>query len=71
MILVYFWFMLHLTIQDKIFLSALPEKFTKQQAIDICIELELSKRFFEVSMRKKSFKDVIKRYSQGVYIKTS
>lgn len=48
--------------------QALPTgKFTRAQAIDVCKELNLSDRKFDLSMRSRKFKDLFKVHGPGVY----
>lgn len=49
--------------------NALPDIFTKKQAEEICIKLNLPERKFETSLRRKDFGKLFKKIQHGEYQK--
>lgn len=48
---------------------ALPDSFTRKEAVSVCERLNLSPRKFDNSIRRKDFKALFRSASQGVYVK--
>jgi hypothetical protein len=47
----------------------LPKKFTRRQAMEICKQIGLNERYFEISLRRKKWNDKFQRVFQGEYEK--
>jgi hypothetical protein len=49
--------------------QALPDTFTRKEATELCLKLNLSPNKFEISMRRKDFKALFRKADKGVYFK--
>jgi hypothetical protein len=49
--------------------QTLPEEFTRKEASETCIRLNLTDRRFDVSIRRKDFGSLFRKVGQGKYIK--
>lgn len=49
--------------------QTLPDSFTAAEAVAICERLNISKRRFEVSLRRKDFGKLFRKVKQGCYVK--
>lgn len=49
--------------------NALPEKFTRKEAVQVCVSIGQSVNAFEVAMRSQNFSSEIHRIAQGRYRK--
>jgi hypothetical protein len=55
--------------QLELLYQALPETFARKDAIDVCKRLNLPETKFEMSLRRKDFKDLFVKVQYGVYRK--
>lgn len=55
--------------QLELIYQALPETFTRKEAVEVCKRLNLSDQKFETSMRRKDFKTLFRKIEYGVYQK--
>lgn len=58
-----------LTESQKALYEALPENFTRKEAVQVCVNIGQTRNAFEVAMRSKNFSSEIHRVSQGRYRK--
>ncbi len=49
--------------------QALPDTFTRKEAVEVCTRLNFASNKFEVTMRRKDFKALFRRVEHGVYQK--
>lgn len=49
--------------------NALPDTFSRKEAVEVCTRMNLGKNKFEVAMRKPEFARLFKRVAQGKYEK--
>lgn len=49
--------------------QALPEEFTRKEAAEVCVRLNLNPRRFDVSVRRKDFARLVTKIAQGKYRK--
>jgi hypothetical protein len=49
--------------------QGLPDTFTRKDAVDLCVKLNLSPNKFEISMRRKDFKALFRKAEKGIYHK--
>lgn len=49
--------------------QSLPSEFTRKEAVEVCTRINLNERRFDVSMRRKDFKELFIKSSTGKYTK--
>lgn len=49
--------------------QALPDEFTKKEALEVCTRLNLKPRRFEFALRRKDFSSLVRKIAQGKYRK--
>ena len=49
--------------------QALPDEFTRKDAVDVCKRINLVDRRFDISIRRKDFSALFRKVGQGKYIK--
>lgn len=49
--------------------KSLPDSFSRKDAVELCVKLNMSENKFEISMRRKDFKALFRKTEKGIYTK--